>query len=952
MPDDTSTRFSLNNPVTTGFYITDPFNSPRPYANGRHEGIDLRAVSSGHPAQIVAAQRGVIDRLRTADSGYGNYVRIRHDWPDGTTWFTWYAHLASINPALQVGDIVEIGQRLGVAGTTGNSTAIHLHLTLQHIDNGLQGYIVADVVDPTRYFKNVTVPTIDELGYVADVTVPDGSTMPAGKPFLKTWRIRNSGTSTWTNFSLEHFGDALMGGPESVPLPALKPGESGEVSVSLVAPTSPGRHRSTWKARNSRGRLFAFELYADIIVTPAARRNDAVFVADISLPDGEEVESNQSVLKTWRVRNTGDTSWDKSYRLANIDNPFGSPLLVNLPSVKPGTTADIAVVLNTPAKPGIYRSSWVLQSPDGKPFGPELYAELRVITLPGRPKDGATFVADTTIPPGTRLPTGGKFVKTWQIRNTGATTWGEGYTLGLVGDNGLEGPTAVPLPTTEPGKVTEVSVDLTSPTSPGYHRSFWQPQTPGGRLFGDILRVEIEAMGLGSLDNAGFIADVTYPDGQVVKAGEHFTKTWRIRNTGTSSWGPGYALVFVADNQMNGPGSVPLPAALPGESIEVSVPLESPLAPGLHRSTWRARNPEGMLFGDLLFMDIRVPVSSTPGSTALEDAQLEAHVTFPDGSEVQTGKEFEKIWAVRNTGSVPWATGYALVRVGGAEMGQVQQVAVTGVAPQDVTHLTVKLIAPETPGRYISRWRMRNPRGEFFGSTLFASVVVVDSPTKFDLLPYLRGDGRLYEMKHIFEMPNGPMTGQQRVQTQHEGNRFYQTKNSEWEELWSDDRFIYRGTDTSPGSGNFYTLMDGERYGSAWIPRHMAVGQAYRRSVVVTSRRKGNCMMNSHLSGRHVTWIRLEAMHNNLTLPDVEGRAGRGINLRDLVVLAAYNEVKGRPAEKPFERYYYAKGFGLVMWEGIETDHRGVSFLVQVHNPGDRPDNVRERIPCLDSLRG
>jgi len=110
-------------------------------------------------------------------------------------------------------------------------------------------------------------------------------------------------------------------------------------------------------------------------------------------------------------------------------------------------------------------------------------------------------------------------------------------------------------------------------------------------------------------------------------------------------------------------------------------------------------------------------------------------------------------------------------------------------------------------------------------------------------------------------------------------------------------------------------------------------------------------MMNSHLSGRHVTWIKLEGIHNRLALPDVEGRRGLGYEARDVVALAAYNEVNGRPAAQPFERYYYAKGFGLIMWEGIDTDHRGVSFLVQLHNPGARPDNVREKIPCLDSLR-
>ena len=68
MPD-APLRFFLTNPVTTGFYITDPFNSPRPYANGRHEGIDLRASQGSRPAGIVAAQAGVIDRLKSGDSG-------------------------------------------------------------------------------------------------------------------------------------------------------------------------------------------------------------------------------------------------------------------------------------------------------------------------------------------------------------------------------------------------------------------------------------------------------------------------------------------------------------------------------------------------------------------------------------------------------------------------------------------------------------------------------------------------------------------------------------------------------------------------------------------------------------------------------------------------------------------------------------------------------------------
>ncbi len=949
----TVARFFLQNPVTTGFTITDPFNSPRPYANGRHEGIDLRANQGGRPAEIVAAQTGVVHALHTGETGYGNYVRLRHDWADGTTWYTWYAHLSVISPDLQVGQTVEIGQRLGTAGTTGNSTGVHLHLTLQCIGGGLSGYVVADVVDPTRYFTSVAVPVIDELTLLADVTAPDGSALEAGRAFTKTWRVRNTGTSQWSGYTLVYVGDARMDGPESVPLPALAPDEIGEVSVLLVAPAEPGRHRSTWKACNARGRRFPFELYADIVVTPVARRDDAVLVADLPLSGGASVPAGGTALKAWRVRNTGDAPWGTGYHLAPDRARDGAA--VALPLVRPGATADLAVTFSAPAETGVTRSIWRLRTPTGEPFGPELAIDVRVVAAPGRARPAATFVGDVSVPDGTRLKPGEAFSKAWRLRNSGASAWGQGFTLAPADDNPFGGPAAVPLPPIEPGRTADITTALTAPATLGHHRAAWQPRAADGAPFGDIVHAAIEVVRPGAYDNARFEADVTYPDGTVVPAGTPIDKTWRVRNTGMSAWAAGYALVFVANNPMNGRNrtadSVPLPAALPGETVEVTVPLEAPLAPGVHRSSWRARNPEGMLFGDTLYAEIRVPVSSTSGSTSIDDAQLEHHVTAPDGSEARAGVSFRKTWAIRNTGSTTWTSGYELLFVGGEAMGETRRVAVGRVAPQEVVEVSVDLTAPAAPGRAVGRWRMHNGRGEAFGSTIFVAVVVVSAPTKFDLLPYLRGDGRLYEMKYIFEMPNGPLTGQQRLQTQYEGARFYQTKDSEWEELWADDRFIYRGTDTSPGSGNFYTLMDGERYGTAWTPRQMAVDQTYRRSVTVINRRKGNCVVNDHLSGRHVTWIRLESIHDKLTLPDVEGRPGRGLVVEDAVVLAAYNEANGRPTEQPFERYTYAKGYGLVLWEGIATDHKGSAFLVQLHKPGDRPDNVRERIPCLEEIR-
>ena len=47
-----------------------------------------------------------------------------------------------------------------------------------------------------------------------------------------------------------------------------------------------------------------------------------------------------------------------------------------------------------------------------------------------------------------------------------------------------------------------------------------------------------------SCDNAQFITDVTYPDNTVVTPSTNFTKTWRLKNTGTCSWTPSYAVVY------------------------------------------------------------------------------------------------------------------------------------------------------------------------------------------------------------------------------------------------------------------------------------------------------------------------------------------------------------------------------------------------------------------------
>jgi murein DD-endopeptidase MepM/ murein hydrolase activator NlpD len=85
----------------------------------RHEGIDYSAAT-GTPVHATA--NGTVLRAGRA-GGYGNLVEIRHR--NGIV--TRYAHLSSISAGVRAGRSVMQGEQVGRVGTTGTSTAPHLH---------------------------------------------------------------------------------------------------------------------------------------------------------------------------------------------------------------------------------------------------------------------------------------------------------------------------------------------------------------------------------------------------------------------------------------------------------------------------------------------------------------------------------------------------------------------------------------------------------------------------------------------------------------------------------------------------------------------------------------------------------------------------------------------------------------------------------------------------------
>lgn len=107
-------------------------------------------------------------------------------------------------------------------------------------------------------------------------------------------------------------------------------------------------------------------------------------------------------------------------------------------------------------------------------------------------------------------------------------------------------------------------------------------------------------------DDAKWVEDVTVPDGTQMSPGQDFVKTWKVRNTGSCTWGSGYALIHGYDEKMEGIAEPLSGTVAPGEEVEVSVRFKAPANAGEHRSYWRMQNASGSAFGEFLYVTIVV----------------------------------------------------------------------------------------------------------------------------------------------------------------------------------------------------------------------------------------------------------------------------------------------------------------------------------------------------------
>ena len=101
------------------------------------------------------------------------------------------------------------------------------------------------------------------------------------------------------------------------------------------------------------------------------------------------------------------------------------------------------------------------------------------------------LIGDETIPTGTVFAPEQAFTKTWKVANTGTCDWVYLYHLVSAGGNsmGAEPPRLGKV--IEPGKWTQLSLDLLAPKAPGSYTGYWRLADQSGNAFGSTLGVSI-----------------------------------------------------------------------------------------------------------------------------------------------------------------------------------------------------------------------------------------------------------------------------------------------------------------------------------------------------------------------------------------------------------------------------------------------------------------------------
>lgn len=404
----------------------------------------------------------------------------------------------------------------------------------------------------------------DAAQFVADVTIPDGTSFQAGVSFNKTWRLKNVGTCTWTtSYDLAFVSGDQLGAPASVKLPkSVAPGQTVDVTVTMTAPASAGTYRGYWQLKNASGKLFGIGISAN-----------KSFWVEI------KVSASNTVSGYDFVANAPSAIWASgagtlAFPGTNNDAK-GFGLKLDNPKLENGTTDSVPGLLMAPQNV----TNGFIQA---------MYPAIRIQT-------GDRFQATIGCEYGATACYV-NFRLEYQI-GSGAPvvlwSFNEKYE-GMVYRANINLDALA-------GKDVKFILRVNAAGSAAGDRALWgSPRiTRGsGTVITPVPVTPVTPVPGACTDRATFVADVTVPDGTTYAANAAFTKTWRVRNSGTCTWTTAYQAIYQSGEKFGSNTSVNFSKNVaPGQTLDITVNMTAPAANGTYRGYWILKNASGLLYG-------------------------------------------------------------------------------------------------------------------------------------------------------------------------------------------------------------------------------------------------------------------------------------------------------------------------------------------------------------------
>jgi hypothetical protein len=336
------------------------------------------------------------------------------------------------------------------------------------------------------------------------------------------------------------------------------------------------------RARNSAGTRDSNSVTATApseCVAPAPD-DSATFVSE-TFPDNTRVNPGQHFVKTWTLRNSGRTTWDRTYSLKYQGGDAicrHEPLLVDGP-IGNGRTFTFSVDCTAPTAPApaSYVETWALVGPqggriniDGAPFAGYVDVVVQVNSPPPGPFT-LRGIADC-------INTSPRVVLNWTA-SSGAIAYDIYKVRGLYA--------TVPAGT--------LSFEDTTNQILGFgYPYFIRARNLSGTTDSNIVTPDAPKT-CGSGDAVTLVSK-SLPDNSQITRGQSYTQTFTLRNTGTTTWNSAYSLQYSSGNSgcVHGPLTVNAGAA-PNASVNFSLTCTAPAAAGNYLEEWRFVGTSGIV---------------------------------------------------------------------------------------------------------------------------------------------------------------------------------------------------------------------------------------------------------------------------------------------------------------------------------------------------------------------